>query len=79
MGDYKGWIGLSAPATYLSTMEYKANEGSLQPKHHVYAIDYYSSVLTRVIHLYQGPSTRASGTRIDYSKTFITKETTNTY
>jgi hypothetical protein len=33
-------------------VEYEANEGSLYPRHHVYAINYYSSVLTRVICLY---------------------------
>jgi hypothetical protein len=26
-------------------MEYEANKGRLYPKHHVYAIDYYSSFL----------------------------------
>jgi hypothetical protein len=44
MGDYKGWIGLSPPAAYPSTVEYEANEGSRQPRHHVYAISYYSSI-----------------------------------
>ena len=44
---------------YPSTMEYEANKGSLQPRHHIYAIDYYSSALTRVIILYHGPCTRA--------------------
>jgi hypothetical protein len=44
MADYEGWIELSPPATYPSTMGYKANEGNLYPEHHVYAIDYYSSV-----------------------------------
>ena len=29
MGDYEGWTGLSPPAAYPTTMEYKANEGSL--------------------------------------------------
>ena len=29
VGDYEGWIGLSPPAAYPSTMEYEANEGSL--------------------------------------------------
>ena len=29
MGDYEGRIGLSPPTAYPSTMEYKANEGSL--------------------------------------------------
>jgi hypothetical protein len=65
MGDYKGQIGMSPPATYPSTMEYKANEGNLKPRHHVEAFDYYSSALARVIHLYQGPSTRASATGMD--------------
>jgi hypothetical protein len=27
--DYKGWIGLSPPVAYPSTIEYEANEGSL--------------------------------------------------
>jgi hypothetical protein len=36
------------------TEGYEANEGSHQPRHHVYAINYYSSA-HRVIHLYQGP------------------------
>ena len=62
VGEYKGQTWLSPPAAYPSTMEYEANEGSLQPRHHVYAVDYYSSMLARVIHLYQGPSTRASTT-----------------
>jgi hypothetical protein len=44
MADYEGWIELSPPATYPSTMGYKANEGNLYPEHHVYAIDYYSSI-----------------------------------
>jgi len=42
------------PAAYPSTMGNETNEGSLQPRHHVYAIDYYSSV-RRVIRLYLGP------------------------
>ena len=29
MGDYKGWTGLSPPATYPPTMGHEANEGSL--------------------------------------------------
>ena len=29
MGGYEGWIGLSPPAAYPSTIEYEANEGSL--------------------------------------------------
>ena len=29
VGDYEGWIGLSPPATYPSTMGHEANEGSL--------------------------------------------------
>jgi hypothetical protein len=52
--DYEGRTGLSPPVACPSTMEYEANEGNLQPKHHVYAFDYYSSV-RKVIHLYQGP------------------------
>jgi hypothetical protein len=42
--DCRGRTGLSPPAAYPSTMEYKANEGSLYPRHHICAIDYYSSV-----------------------------------
>jgi hypothetical protein len=37
----------------------------LWPRHHVYAIDYYSSTYTWVIYLYQGPYTRASVTGMD--------------
>ena len=44
VGDYKGQTGLSPPTAYASTGGYEANEGSLKPRHHVYAIDYYSSV-----------------------------------
>ena len=29
VGDYEGWIGLSPPVAYPSTVEYEANEGSL--------------------------------------------------
>ena len=29
VGDYEGWIGLSLPAAYPSTMEYEANEDIL--------------------------------------------------
>jgi hypothetical protein len=54
VGDYEGWTRLSPPAAKPSTGGYKANEGSRQPRHHVYAIDYCSSV-RRVIRLYQGP------------------------
>ena len=43
--DYKGQIGLSSPAAYPSTMGNETNEGSLYPRHHVYAIDYYSSAI----------------------------------
>ena len=64
LGDYKGRTGLSPPVAYPSTVEYEANEGSL-PRHHVYAIDYYPSVLARVICLYQGPSTRVSTVRMN--------------
>jgi len=42
--DYMGRTGLSPPAAYPSTRGYEANESSLKPRHHVYAIDYYSSV-----------------------------------
>ena len=44
MGDYKGWTGLSPPATYPSTVGNEANKGSLYPRLYVYAIYYYSSV-----------------------------------
>jgi hypothetical protein len=44
MGDYEGWTRLSPPAAYPSTVRHEANEGSCQPRHHVYAIDYYFSV-----------------------------------
>jgi hypothetical protein len=44
VGDYEGRTGLSPPAAYPSTMEYEANEGNLQSRHHFYAIDYYSSM-----------------------------------
>jgi hypothetical protein len=54
VGDYKGWTGLSPPVAYPLTMGHEANEGSLKPRHHVYAIDYYSSMIW-FIHLYQGP------------------------
>jgi hypothetical protein len=42
VGDYKGRTGMSPPAVYTSTVGNEANEGSLYPRHHVYAIDYYS-------------------------------------
>jgi hypothetical protein len=29
VGDYKGWIGLSPPATYPSAVGHEANEGNL--------------------------------------------------
>ena len=54
VGDYKGRTWLSPPTAYPSTMGHEANKGSLSPTHHVYAIDYYSSMI-RVIRLYQGP------------------------
>ena len=60
--DYKGRIGLSPPAAYPSTMEYEANEGSLQPRHHVYAINYYSSINQGYPSL-SGPFTRVFVTR----------------
>jgi hypothetical protein len=37
VGDYKGWIGMSPPATHPSTAGNEANEGSLYPRHHVLA------------------------------------------
>ena len=45
LGDYEGRTGLSPPCAYPSTEGYEANKGSLQPRHHVYAIDYYSSIV----------------------------------
>ena len=54
MGDYKGWIGQSPTIAYPSTIGHEANEGSRLPRHHVYAIDDYSS-MRKVIRLYQGP------------------------
>ena len=71
MGDYEGRTGLSPPVAYPSTMEYEANEGSLKPRHHVYAINYYSSTHARVIRLYQGPSTRVSVMRTNDEPTRI--------
>ena len=59
VGDYKGQTGLSPPTAYPSTMEYEVNEGSLQPRHHVYAIDYYSSINQGYPSLSR-PSTRVS-------------------
>ena len=44
VGDDKGRTGLSPPAAYPSTMGNEANKGNLEPRHHVYTIDYYSSV-----------------------------------
>jgi hypothetical protein len=45
VGEYKGWTRLSPPAAYpYNTVVLKANKGNLRPKHHVYAVDYYSSV-----------------------------------
>ena len=32
VGDYKGWIGLSPPAAYPSTVGNEANEGSLKSR-----------------------------------------------
>jgi hypothetical protein len=71
MGDYKGQTGLSPPTAYPSTRGYEANKGSLKPRHHVYAFDNYSSMHARVIHLYQGPSTRVSIMRMDDKPTRI--------
>ena len=65
VGDYKGRTGLSPPTVYPSIVEYEANEGNLQPRHHVYAIDYSSIVIARVIRFYPGPSTRASTIGMD--------------
>jgi hypothetical protein len=36
---------------YPSIVRHEANEGSLNPRHHVYTIDYYPSAI-RVIRLY---------------------------
>jgi hypothetical protein len=63
LGDYKGWTGLSPPVAYPSIMEYE--EMKVASSLEVYAIDYCSSVVARVIRLYQGPSTRALATRTD--------------
>jgi hypothetical protein len=52
-------------------MGYEANEGSLKPRNHIYAINYYSSVHARVIYLYQGPFTRVYVTRTDNEPTRI--------
>ena len=62
VGDYKGRIGLSLSTAYPSTVEYEANEGSLEPRHHVYAIDYYSSIDQGYPSL-SGPFTRVFITR----------------
>jgi len=44
VGDYKGRTGLSPPAAYPDRPWRRyANNGNLQPRHHVYASDYYSS------------------------------------
>jgi hypothetical protein len=64
VGDYKRRTELSPPTAYPSTMEYKANKGSLYPRHHVYAIDYYSSIVQGYPPL-SGPSSRVSVTRTD--------------
>jgi hypothetical protein len=45
-------------------MEYEANEGSLQPRHHVYANNYYSSIAPGYPSL-SGPYTRASAMGTD--------------
>ena len=42
---YAGQTGLSPPSVYpFHTMELRANKGNLRPRHHVYAIYYYSRV-----------------------------------
>jgi hypothetical protein len=64
VGDFEGWTGLSPPAACPSTVEYEANEGSLYPRHHIYAIDYYSSVEQGYPSL-SGPSTRVFITRMN--------------
>jgi hypothetical protein len=56
VGEYEGRTGLSPPAAYPSTMGNEVNEGS---RHHVYAINYYSSIDQGYPSL-SGPSTRAS-------------------
>jgi hypothetical protein len=43
--DFERQTGLSPSAAYLATpWELTANKGNLRPKHHVYIIDYYSSI-----------------------------------
>lgn len=61
VGVYKGWTGPSPPAAHPSTVGNEADEGSLQPRHHIYAIDYYSSVDQGYPSL-SGPSTGVSVT-----------------
>jgi hypothetical protein len=62
--DYKGWIGLSPPATYPSTRGYEVNEGTS-------SLDTMSTLSTtnlalyRVIRIYQEPSTRVSAMGTD--------------
>ena len=64
MGGYIGRTGLSPPAAYPSTVGNEANGCILQPRHHVYAIDYYSSVDHGYPSLSR-PSTRVCITRTD--------------
>jgi hypothetical protein len=64
VGDYKVCIGLSPPVAYPSTVGHEANEGNLLPRHHVYAIDYYSSIAQGYPFLL-GPSIRVSATGAD--------------
>ena len=52
VGEYEGQTGLSPPAAYPSTVGNEATKDSFYPRHHVYAIDYYSSMHARVIRLY---------------------------
>jgi hypothetical protein len=47
VGDYKGQKGLSPPAAYPTTMEYKANEGSS-------SLDTTSTLSTTTLAQYQG-------------------------
>ena len=64
MGDYEGRIKLSPPAAYpdIPWGRYE-NKGNLKPRHHVYAIDYCSSLArlrlkTQVLRLARTPFTR---------------------
>ena len=48
--------GLSPPATnHMTSWGLVANKGNLGPRHHVYAIDYYSSVVQDLPIFIMGP------------------------